>query len=394
MRPDPSKRKPAILVLEDGRFFRGWSFGAEGEATGEVIFNTSMTGYQEIFTDPSYRGQLVTLTYPHIGNVGVNELDFESSRPWLAGIIVREYSRIPSSWRAQKTLGEFLSDFGIPAIEGVDTRALTRHIRDKGAMTGIISTVDFSIESLIRKAQSAPKMQGLNLVREVTSPREWVWTDGIPERWLPLAVKPRQEPADRFHVVVYDFGVKWNILRSLAHRGCRLTIVPANTPAEKVLSYKPDGVFLSNGPGDPEPVREGIENARALLGKLPLFGICLGHQLLALSLGARTYKLKFGHHGANHPVLNLKSGFIEITAQNHGFAVDPDSFDPSEVEITHVNLNDHTLEGFRHRHLPVFAVQYHPEASPGPHDSQYLFDEFIRLMERARKVEAVSRAES
>ncbi len=385
MNTSSSEKKSAVLVLEDGTVYRGWSFGADGEATGEVIFNTSMTGYQEIFTDPSYRGQLVTLTYPHIGNVGVNELDFESTRPWLAGVIVREYCATPSSWRAERTLQEFLVDYGIPAIEGIDTRALTRHIRDKGAMTGIISTDGSSVEELVEKARAAPKMEGLDLVHEVTCAEPQIWHEGIPERWLPLGMPAQLERRQPYHVVVYDFGVKRNILRSLAHRGCRLTVVPAHTPAEWVLEQRPDGVFLSNGPGDPEPVQYAIENTRELLGKVPLFGICLGHQIMALALGARTYKLKFGHHGANHPVLNLQNGRIEITAQNHGFAVDADSLDPDEVELTHLNLNDHTVEGFRHKELPAFAVQYHPEASPGPHDSQYLFDAFVELMESERK---------
>ncbi|NOZ56177.1 MAG: glutamine-hydrolyzing carbamoyl-phosphate synthase small subunit [Calditrichaeota bacterium] len=378
-------RKPAILALEDGRVFRGWSFGAEGETFGEVIFNTSMTGYQEIFTDPSYRGQLVALTYPHIGNVGVNDLDFESIKPFLAGVIVREYSRIHSSWRAQKDLSAFLQEYGIPAIEGIDTRALTRHIRDRGAMTGVISTEELDPEKAVEKARQAPKLEGRDLVREVTREKAMVWHQGIHPKWLPLGLGPQVERRDPLHIIVYDFGVKYNILRSLAHRGCRLTIVPARTPAAEVLAQNPDGIFLSNGPGDPFAVKYAIETTKELLGKVPMFGICLGHQIMALALGAKTFKMKFGHHGANHPVKNLKTGYVEITAQNHGFAVDIDSLVKHDVEVTHLNLNDQTLEGFRHKTLPVFAVQYHPEASPGPHDSQYLFDEFVVMVETHRR---------
>ena len=378
-------RKPAILALEDGRVFRGWSFGAEGEAFGEVIFNTSMTGYQEIFTDPSYRGQLVTLTYPHIGNVGVNDLDYESVRPFLAGVIVREYSRIPSSWRAQKDLSTFLKEYGIPAIEGIDTRALTRHIRERGAMTGVISTVELDPEKAVEKAKNAPKLEGRDLVQEVTRDRAMIWHQGIHKNWLPLGLGEQVERRDPLHILVYDFGVKYNILRSLAHRGCRLTVVPAQTSAAEALAQKPDGIFLSNGPGDPFAVKYAIETTKQLFGKVPMFGICLGHQIMALALGAKTFKMKFGHHGANHPVKNLKTGYVEITAQNHGFAVDIDSLVKKDVEVTHLNLNDQTLEGFRHKNLPLFAVQYHPEASPGPHDSQYLFDEFVLMVESHRR---------
>jgi carbamoyl-phosphate synthase small subunit len=373
----------AKLALENGTIFTGESFGASTEITGEVVFNTSITGYQEILTDPSYAGQIVTMTYPQIGNYGINLEDLESVKPQVAGFVVKEYFDFYSNYRATGSLGEWLKAHKIVAIQGIDTRMLTKMIRTTGALRGIISTVDLDDASLVEKARRSPSMNGLDLAKDVTttSPYDWDETDRTP-----YALGTRSDtPGDgqKWRVVVYDYGVKLNILRRLARYGCKLTVVPASFPAEKVLEMGPDGVFLSNGPGDPSAVRYGIQNIKKLVGKKPIFGICLGHQLMALALGGRTFKLKFGHRGANHPVKNLRSGEIEITSQNHGFAVDPGSLDPKTIEITHVNLNDNTNEGLRHRELPMFSVQYHPEASPGPHDSDYLFEDFISMMERA-----------
>ena len=372
----------AKLALENGTVFTGESFGASAEVTGEVVFNTSMTGYQEILTDPSYAGQIVTMTYPLIGNYGVNLEDLESTKPQVAGFIVKEYFDFYSNFRATSSLGEWLKSHNIVALQGIDTRMLTKMIRTVGALRGVISTVDLDDASLIEKARRSPSMNGLDLAKVVTTAKTYEW-DAIDK--TPFALKPIGRAKNDGHpwfVVVYDYGVKQNILRRLALYGCRLLVVPASFPAEKVLELQPDGVFLSNGPGDPSAVRYGIENIKKLVGKKPVFGICLGHQLLALALGGKTFKLKFGHRGANHPVKNLLTSEIEITSQNHGFAVDPESLDPAHVEITHVNLNDGTNEGLRHRELPVFSVQYHPEASPGPHDSDYLFDLFISMMEQ------------
>jgi len=359
----------AVLVLEDGTIFRGESFGAAGEKYGEVVFNTSMTGYQEILTDPSYKGQIVAMTYPLIGNYGVNAEDVESRKPFLEGFVVKEYSKIASNWRSDQSLGDYLKENKILGIEGVDTRALTLHIRRAGAMKAVLSTIDLNEKSLIKKARRSAGLVGVDLVKEVTIDEKYVWKSKAAEQ------KPR------FKVVVLDCGVKYNILRELAERKCRVIVMPAQATAEEILSLKPDGLLLSNGPGDPAAVSYVIETTRKLIGKLPIFGICLGHQMLGLALGGKTYKLKFGHHGANHPVKDLKTGKISITAQNHGFCVDIGSLNKKEIEITHVNLNDQTLEGMRHEKLPIFSVQFHPEASPGPHDAQYLFDTFIKLME-------------
>lgn len=370
----------AVLVLENGRVFPGRSFGAPGERIGEVVFHTGMTGYQEILTDPSYCGQLVTMTAPHIGNTGVNELDPESFRPQVAGFIVRAYSEEYSSWRARGGLAQLLRAHNIVAISDVDTRALTRHIRTAGAMRGIISTTGESVETLRSKARQAPPMEGLDLTRVVSTEEPYHWAEGS----APFGpVYPAGVPAPRFHVVAYDFGLKRTILRRLADHGCKVTVVPGATPADEALALNPDGVFYSNGPGDPAATVYAFETLRGLMGRVPVFGICLGHQLMGLALGGKTYKLPFGHHGANHPVRHIPSGRVEITSQNHGFAVDPDTL-PAEVEITHINLNDQTVEGLRHQGLQCFSVQYHPEAGPGPHDATYLFHEFTAMMEARR----------
>jgi len=368
----------AILALEDGRIFRGSGGGAPGERCGEVVFNTSLTGYQEILTDPSYTGQIVILTYPHIGNYGTNGLDSESVRPYAEGLVVRELSRLASNWRSTEDASKFLAGFGVPVISEIDTRALVRHLRLHGAMRGIISTVDLDEASLVAKAKASPSMVGLDLASRVTTPSRYEWKE--PSAGI-FGENGHTPPPARFNVVAYDYGVKHNILRRLVDIGSRVTVVPAATPASDVLDLKPDGVFLSNGPGDPEPVEYAARAVRELAGRVPIFGICLGHQIVGLALGGRTYKLKFGHHGGNHPVMNLETRKVEITAQNHGFAVDPDSLKASEVALTHMNLNDQTLEGLRHRSLPLFSVQYHPEASPGPHDAAYLFDRFAKMME-------------
>lgn len=369
---------PAILALEDGTVFEGVSFGAQVERSGEVVFNTAITGYQEIFTDPSYAGQIVVLTYPHIGNYGTNAEDNEAARPYIEGLVVREFSSIASNWRAQERARDFLCRHGIPVISGVDTRALVRRLRTRGVMRGVLSGVPADPQLLVKKARSIPPMAGLDLATGVSTPQPYTWEQGVTPCSPSEQVGHPAEP--RFHVVAYDFGIKRNILRRLVQAGCRVTVVPSLTPPEDVLALKPDGIFLSNGPGDPEPLQRQVANIRRLIGRKPIFGICLGHQLLGLALGGRTYKLKFGHRGANHPVINRLTGRVEITSHNHGFAVDPDSLNPADVELTHFNLNDGTLEGFRHRREPLFCVQYHPEAAPGPHDSLYLFDDFVRLM--------------
>ncbi len=365
----------AKLALEDGTVFTGLAFGAPGEKLGEVVFNTSMTGYQEVLTDPSYKGQLVTMTYPLIGNYGTTADDEESGAVQVEGFIVRELTRIPSNFRSHRDLDTYLKASSVTGIEGIDTRALVRRLRVRGSMNGVLSTVDLDDDSLVTQARSFPGMAGKDLVSSVVPAKSFEWKHGLgkfAEHVLPT------RPADR-HVVAIDYGMKWNILRCLTQVGCQVTVVPGTATAEQVLSHKPDGIFLSNGPGDPAAVGFAIETVKGLLGKKPIFGICLGHQLLGLALGAKTFKLKFGHRGANQPVLNKRSGQVEITTQNHGFAVDPASL-PKEVEVTHTNLNDTTLEGMRHTGIPAFSVQYHPEAAAGPHDSSYLFEEFRTLM--------------
>ena len=357
----------AILALEDGTIFRGDSFGAEGERCGEVVFNTSMTGYQEIITDPSYKGQIVTMTYPLIGNYGINKDDAESRGLFLDGFVVKEYSKIASNWRKDTTLSDYLKRNNIVGIEGIDTRSLTLHIRQAGAMKAVLSTEDLDIKRLVQKAKDSPSLVGRDLVKEVTNRKKYAWS---------------KIEKTKYKVVVLDCGVKYNILRELLKHKCQAIVVPANTKADEILEMKPHGVLLSNGPGDPAAVKYVIEATRKLIGKIPIFGICLGHQMLGLALGGKTYKLKFGHHGANHPVKDLKTGKVSITVQNHGFCLDIDSLNKKEVEITHINLNDQTLEGIRHKKLPLFSVQFHPEASAGPHDAEYLFKEFIKMMER------------
>jgi carbamoyl-phosphate synthase small subunit len=368
----------AILALEDGTVFEGRSFGAPAERSGEVVFNTALTGYQEIFTDPSYSGQIVILTNPQIGNYGTSSLDNEAAKPHIEGLVVREFSGLASNWRSDESARQFLEEHRIPVASELDTRALVRHLRTRGVMRGVLSSIESNAAKLVQKARSIPSMAGLDLASRVSTPSVYEWTSTVepcsPSEVMAAAAEPE------YHVVAYDYGIKHNILRRLVHSGCRVTVVPALTSANDVLALKPDGVFLSNGPGDPEPLETQIDNVRRLIGKAPVFGICLGHQILGLALGGKTYKLKFGHRGANHPVLNHQTGKVEITSHNHGFAVDPDSLNPSDIEITHVNLNDHTLEGFRHRRERVFCVQYHPEAAPGPHDSHYLFGDFVDMM--------------
>ena len=368
-----------LLALEDGTVFEGTAFGAPVDKAGEVVFNTSLTGYQEIFTDPSYAGQIVVLTNPQIGNYGTNDADNEAGKPYIEGLIVREYSPVASNWRSDADTSDFLARHGIPGVTGIDTRTLVRKLRMGGVMRGAISSVTLDRDELIERARNIPRMAGRDLASLVSTAKSYQWRGGV----SPVSESEivSAEVAPRFKVVAYDFGIKRNILRRLAHVGCDLTVVPAGTSAEDVMSLKPDGVFLSNGPGDPEPLGYQAAQMRKLMGKTPIFGICLGHQILGLALGGKTFKLKFGHRGGNHPVLNKITNKVEITAQNHGFAVDPDSLNPNDIELTHINLNDNTLEGLRHKNLPLFCVQYHPEAAPGPHDSQYLFDDFVQLMD-------------
>lgn len=377
-----SGSKPALLVLADGTAFKGWSFGASGTTIGEVVFNTGMTGYQEVVTDPSYRGQIVTFTYPELGNTGVNPDDEESSQPHVKGVIARNVCFRASNWRSTQSFPDYLKEHQIPGIYGIDTRALTRILRSSGAMNGGISTEILEPAELLQRVQEAPSMAGLNLVKEVSTKEVYEWSDPTSDIW---EFRPTLTTADEpLTVVAIDFGIKRNILRRLASYGCRIVVVPVNTPPEEILKYNPDGIFLSNGPGDPSVVLEGIETARALMAsQKPMFGICMGHQILGLSMGAETFKLKFGHRGLNHPCGISQQ--VEITSQNHGFAIDANTLSADEIEITHLNLNDHTVAGLRHKALPVFSVQYHPEASPGPHDADYLFDRFVQSMRQNRQ---------
>jgi carbamoyl-phosphate synthase small subunit len=364
----------AILALADGTIYQGVSFGATGERCGEIVFNTSLTGYQEVITDPSYKGQIVAMTYPLIGNYGVNEEDVESRKPFLEGFAVKEYSKIASNWRSTMSLGDYLKKYGIMGIEGIDTRKLTLHIRQAGAMKAVLSTQDLDEKSLVRKAQDSAGLEGIDLVKDVTIAEKYIWK-GIGKEKHPGLKNP-------LRVAVLDCGIKYSSLGELLKRGCEVTVYPATTSAQEILKGRPHGMLLSNGPGDPAAVTYVIETVRQLLGKLPMFGICLGQQMLGLALGGKTYKLKFGHHGGNQPVQDLKTGKVAISVQNHGFCVDIDSLNKKDIEITHVNLNDKTLEGIRHKKLPVFSVQFHPEAGPGPHDATYLFDKFVDLMKK------------
>lgn len=369
----------AILALEDGSIFVGQSFGAQGERYGEIVFNTSMTGYQEILTDPSYKGQIVTMTYPLIGNYGINDEDGESSRPQVEGFVVKELSRIASNWRSQTSLEQYLKNHDVVGIEGIDTRALTKHIRTAGAMKAVLSTEDFDEKRLVRKARESPGLPGRDLVKAVTCKETYCWKNKA--KTLAASSDNEDTSSCRHAVVAIDCGIKYNILRLLSRAGCDVTVVPAKTTAQAILSYKPDGLFLSNGPGDPAAVPYVVATVRQLIDKLPIFGICLGHQILGLALGGETYKLKFGHRGGNQPVQDIATGKVAITSQNHGFCVDSQTIAVKEVELTHINLNDKTLEGMRHKKYPVFSIQYHPESSPGPHDAKYLFEYFVKLME-------------
>jgi len=392
----------AILALEDGTIFEGEAFGATGEKCGEVVFNTGMTGYQEVLTDPSYKGQIVVMTYPLIGNYGCNEEDFESSKPHVEGFIVKEYSSYPSNWRSTKSLSDFLEKYGIIGIEGLDTRALARRLRTRGVMKGVISTKDLEHESLIAKAMSSTGLVGQDLVKEVTCRKSYHWDQG--EIFIYNTKKTEGKNADNtpiqleldfvrssvvlntgalpYWVVAIDGGIKYNILRKLQSYGCDVNVVPATATVDEILAFEPDGIFLSNGPGDPDALPYMVNTVKGLIGKKPIFGICLGHQILGLAFGGKTYKLKFGHRGVNHPVKNLLTNKVEITTQNHGFCVDIDSLKGKPVKLTHINLNDNTLEGMEHEEYPIFSVQYHPEASPGPHDADYLFHKFIEMMKR------------
>lgn len=373
----------ALLALEDGRVFPCRSFTGPGETSGEAVFNTSMTGYQEVLTDPSYKGQMVTMTYPLIGNYGINPEDIESAAIHVSAFIVREYQDFPSNYRSTSTLAEYLKKYGVMGIDELDTRALTKHLRTNGALRGVISSIDLDPASLVKKAQSIPKMAGQDLVKDVTTTKPYFWINGEPKTVGVDIEKAGPEiwPSDKkLTLVAFDFGIKYNILRSLERAGFTVLVVPALTSADAVKKISPQAIFLSNGPGDPEPLTYAINTIRDLIGFRPIFGICLGNQLLGLAMGGKTFKLKFGHRGGNQPVQNRKSGRIEITSQNHGFAVDLNSLDINDLEVTHMNLNDNTLEGFRHKKLPIFTVQHHPEASPGPHDSGYLFEEFAEAV--------------
>ncbi len=377
----------AILALEDGRVFRGTSFGARAECSGEVVFNTSLTGYQEIFTDPSYAGQIVVLTNPHIGNYGTTPHDAEARRPYIEGLVTREFSPMSSNWRSTQVADEYLERYGVPVIAEIDTRAVVRHLRTNGVMRGVIASGEnLDVDALVAKARSIKKIVRTDLASGVSTKVAYEWDANEPKNQTgdALLTPALADGNDQMHVVAYDFGIKENILRMLTRENCRVTVVPAKTSAADVMAMEPDGVFFSNGPGDPEPLDYAVETVRQLQGKTPIFGICLGHQIFGLALGGKTYKLKFGHHGGNHPIMNHQTGKVEITAQNHNFNVDPESL-PADVERTHTNLNDQTLAGLRHKTDPMFSVQYHPEASPGPHDSHYLFKDFRKMMEEFKK---------
>jgi carbamoyl-phosphate synthase small subunit len=394
-----SATRQGILALEDGRIFKGRAAGANTRRGGEVVFNTSLTGYQEVFTDPSYAGQIVCLTYPHIGNVGTNLDDEESAVPHIESLVVREFSSVSSNWRSGESAQAYLSRHNIPVLWDVDTRALVRHIRQVGALRGVVSTDGTPEALLVEESRALPSMAGQELASSVSSKEKYTWDRGSIELTAPpwheaMGEAQSNGETQRFSVVAYDYGIKQNILRLLVDHNCDVVVVPAKTSAEDALALKPDGVFLSNGPGDPEPATYAIESIRAMLGRVPVFGICLGHQLCGLALGGKTFKLRFGHHGSNHPVKNLLTEQVEITAQNHGFCVDPDSLPSSDVEVTHLNLNDHTNEGLRHRSLPLFSVQYHPEASPGPHDSHYLFRQFTETMKHWKLSGALRRGQA